>query len=514
MKKLLISVIFSILPVLSYAQLVTNPGIIPTNALTPGSCLQATGSNSIATIGTPGTPTPCGAGSGTVSGPSSSTAGNLATWGNDTGTALTDSNIAASNIGLLSSEQTFTGLNTFTNTSTFSGYNDALNINGGSGTFRGNFYETNGVNRWGEGASVDPEQGNNSGSSWILQSYGDNGSVGVTAINVSRATGIVNFGVRPSFGNNTPWDSGNFNPSNYLTNTSAASTYLPISNPTANGALTVNGTWVTVSGTSGAFQRYTTNTLGSASYPTWEWGTDGTSQTGSNSGSNFGLWAMSDTGVVLSEPIAITRSTGAIAFGSTPTAPTASAGSNNNSLATTQFVQSAIAGGGSSPNFTNVNITGTLAVAGTTTISGVFNAANVANFNNSSTFAGSATFNYPIYSNFSFIGGSNSVMQVPVIQVTGTSNTQGILDSGQLQVSGNTVLGATNGSTSVISNGPITAKSTVQLMGYTVSTLPTGNIGMTAYVTDAVICGFNSYVSGGGSLFCPVIYNGSGWVGG
>lgn len=35
-----------------------------------------------------------------------------------------------------------------------------------------------------------------------------------------------------------------------------------------------------------------------------------------------------------------------------------------------------------------------------------------------------------------------------------------------------------------------------------------------AFVTDAVTCSFNSVVSGGGSIRCPVIYNGSAWAAG
>jgi hypothetical protein len=476
----------------------TDPGIKPSAALVAGDCLQATGPYSAGTTGTP-----CGSGSGGITGPTSSTQNGVVAFSNTTGSAVEDTGILYSNLGQLSVSQTWTGANTYTGPSA---------TTGAAGTFRGTFYQTGGVDRWGMGASVDPESGGNSGSSWVLQAYGDNGAVGVTAMTAARATGQVYFGVRPQFGNYAPWDGGNL--SSPLTTTAAASTYLPIANPTATGAMTVNGTWMTVSAASGTFERYTTNTIGSASYPTWEWGTDGTAQTGSNAGSNFGLWAMSDVGAALYEPISITRATGAIAFGSTPTAPTAAAGNNSTALATTAFVQTAFAGGGSSPTFTNLGVTGTLSVAGISTFAGTGNFSNALNVNGAATFASAATFNYPIYSNFSFIGGSTSVMQVPVIQVTGTSNTQGVIDSGQLQVSGDAVIGATNGSTSMTSNGPIIARSTVQLMGYTVATLPAGNVGMTAYVTDAELCNLNTYVSGGGSLFCPVIFNGSGWVGG
>lgn len=51
------------------------------------------------------------------------------------------------------------------------------------------------------------------------------------------------------------------------------------------------------------------------------------------------------------------------------------------------------------------------------------------------------------------------------------------------------------------------------LKGYTVSTLPAGITGGNAFVTDAVACTFLATVTGGGSAFCPVIYNGTSWVG-
>jgi len=48
----------------------------------------------------------------------------------------------------------------------------------------------------------------------------------------------------------------------------------------------------------------------------------------------------------------------------------------------------------------------------------------------------------------------------------------------------------------------------------TVSTLPTGKKGMRHCVTDATSCTFLGALTGSGSTFCPVVYNGSAWVGG
>lgn len=51
--------------------------------------------------------------------------------------------------------------------------------------------------------------------------------------------------------------------------------------------------------------------------------------------------------------------------------------------------------------------------------------------------------------------------------------------------------------------------------GYTVSTLPASPPkGSIAYVTDAVTCTFLGALTGGGSTYCPVSYNGSAWTGG
>jgi hypothetical protein len=66
-----------------------------------------------------------------------------------------------------------------------------------------------------------------------------------------------------------------------------------------------------------------------------------------------------------------------------------------------------------------------------------------------------------------------------------------------------------NGAGTLISTGPITASS-----GYTVATLPASpGTGAMAYVTDAVACTFLATLTGGGSAFCPVVYNGTAWVG-
>jgi len=59
----------------------------------------------------------------------------------------------------------------------------------------------------------------------------------------------------------------------------------------------------------------------------------------------------------------------------------------------------------------------------------------------------------------------------------------------------------------------ITAAIPVVLKGYTVAGLPTGITGAMAYVTDAVACTFLAAPTGGGSVVCPVFYDGTSWKG-
>jgi hypothetical protein len=55
---------------------------------------------------------------------------------------------------------------------------------------------------------------------------------------------------------------------------------------------------------------------------------------------------------------------------------------------------------------------------------------------------------------------------------------------------------------------------TVSSNGFTVATLPAGSVGMRAYVTDATSPTFLGTLTGGGTVTCPVFYNGSAWVAG
>lgn len=79
------------------------------------------------------------------------------------------------------------------------------------------------------------------------------------------------------------------------------------------------------------------------------------------------------------------------------------------------------------------------------------------------------------------------------------------------------IYGATFGG-NVFAVNTATARTThygpVTVATYTVGTLPLGVRGDLAYVTDATACTFTGVLTGGGTVVCPVFYNGSAWIGG
>ena len=69
--------------------------------------------------------------------------------------------------------------------------------------------------------------------------------------------------------------------------------------------------------------------------------------------------------------------------------------------------------------------------------------------------------------------------------------------------------------TATIGNASITKtvlRGVIQQTTYTVATLPAGAIGQFAIVTDAVSPTYLGTLTGGGSVVCPVFYNGTAWV--
>lgn len=123
----------------------------------------------------------------------------------------------------------------------------------------------------------------------------------LTVAGTSSFAGASTFILRPTFNSNTPWDSGNLNPA----------IYAPLASPVFTGAPWLLG----AAGTQRVFF-FTT-----AASPRWAILTDGTAETGSNAGSNFGIDAFSDAGSFISEPLIINRATGNTTFSGSVTAP-------------------------------------------------------------------------------------------------------------------------------------------------------------------------------------------------
>jgi len=192
---------------------------------------------------------------------------------------------------------------------------------------------------------------------------------------------------------------------------------------------------------------------------------------------------------VLSNTIATIESP---SFTGTPTAPTATVGTNTTQIATTAFVQSNA----------GAFIANTIS-DGVTTIApsqnAVFDAlALKASLSGSSTFTGqvNATNFNPGAGNYTLSTGGTGLLD----GVLGASFTMGFPTIGWTS---NTVI---NSQSFVATGG------TIRLKNYTVATLPTGVQGDTAYVTDATAPTYLGLLIGGGSIVTPVFYNGTAWV--
>jgi lysophospholipase L1-like esterase len=71
------------------------------------------------------------------------------------------------------------------------------------------------------------------------------------------------------------------------------------------------------------------------------------------------------------------------------------------------------------------------------------------------------------------------------------------------------------GTSAPAANALLDVRGPVKVMGYTVGTLPSGSIGMIAYITDqtSTCPSPGGSITGSGAVVCPVFYNGSAWVG-
>ena len=111
---------------------------------------------------------------------------------------------------------------------------------------------------------------------------------------------------------------------------------------------------------------------------------------------------------------------------------------------------------------------------------------------------------------------NETAIYIPATSITATNgyglwveSTTGATNNYGAYIAGSVGIGTAAPLSTLDVNGPVKTK------GYTVATLPTGVIGMRAYVTDQLTsCATAGMaLTGGGAVTCPVFYNGSAWVG-
>lgn len=218
-----------------------------------------------------------------------------------------------------------------------------------------------------------------------------------------------------------------------------------------------------------------------------------TAESGSNVGSDYGIFSFSDTGVFLGNPFLIQRSTGAVTV-----APPY----------------------GASPGLT-VNGNGTQAALSVNGLLGV----RIAQINTTNTGGG-----YLAYERSGvdkgFFGDSSQLDSGSIDDITiRSTNGLGFATNGAnrrmtIASAGNVSIAApTSGIALTITgvSGQLASVATqpVGLQNFTVSTLPTCNAtlkGGLAYVTDATTPTYNAALTGGGAVVIPVFCNGTAWT--
>ena len=113
-------------------------------------------------------------------------------------------------------------------------------------------------------------------------------------------------------------------------------------------------------------------------------------------------------------------------------------------------------------------------------------------------------------------GFSNSGGSLTIIGDSSSTNSSGLTN---VTLIGQGVVGTTSnqvvlGNTSVTSTlvRGLQNQTPMRLKGYTVATLPAGTQGDTAFVIDATSPTYLGTLTGGGSVVCPVFYDGANWV--
>jgi hypothetical protein len=228
---------------------------------------------------------------------------------------------------------------------------------------------------------------------------------------------------------------------------------------------------------------------------------------GSTNGSNLALRINNNKSTRLYGDLQVDGNITSPTLTGTPTAPTATAGTNTMQIATTAFVQT-------TTNNNAVLLTGNQTVTGTKTFNKTGDSPNIISNNTVLSYgieSRNTGFGVGVYSENS--GGGVGVYS------ENSGGGDGITSNGTTSSSGYIYAGRNNGAYSFtvtkdgnVSMNSLISNGTIRLKNYTVATLPTGTQGDTAYVTDATAPTYLGTLTGGGSVVCPVFYNGTAWV--
>jgi hypothetical protein len=98
---------------------------------------------------------------------------------------------------------------------------------------------------------------------------------------------------------------------------------------------------------------------------------------------------------------------------------------------------------------------------------------------------------------------------VAIVEILGLDGTGGVVGT---DTNHDLILRRSNIEKARLTTTGVIVTGVVTTSGYTVATLPTGVVGMTAYVTNATAPTYLATVVGGGSVVTPVFFNGTNWV--
>jgi hypothetical protein len=252
--------------------------------------------------------------------------------------------------------------------------------------------------------------------------------------------------------------------------------------------------------------------------------------------------------------ISATTYTGGATLTGTPTAPTATVGTNTTQIATTAFGFANFIALSGNQTFTGIK---SATNTGTTQVNGILLTNNATGgngqsliINNNQSGVGQYVSNSSSGKGLYIVttGSAGTGLAVDVAHATGKgiymnnglagvgidglnqssgkwmfidnmSTGQGIVINNRTEASGKAIQYTKNSVEKMYLNDTgdifaqkIISNDVVRLKNYTVATLPAGTQGDTAYVTDATAPTYLGTLTGGGSVVCPVFYNGTTWV--